>query len=205
MDTVWIYHTIAIWDECDHVSAKHSSKHAENFWAGYFQEFPEANACVETPGVIATGSPIFNPAKVSSFVHEGALVPHVDKAKDMAIARFCSTGFVDQDDRFHFLVDDLRELRRREGQAPMEANSAVAIVLITSDLAPGMTQALNWVATRTKAHRTNFRCIRLTQEAAQGSDRMLKAGRILGRNFKGGFVRIENGGLLLTAKHQPVP
>ena len=96
----WIYHVVVIWDETDHLSPKHSPRLAEDFWTGYLTAFPEAKACAESPGVIATSSPIFAAEKVRSFFHEGALVPHEGKNKDLAIAKFCSTGFMDQDKRF---------------------------------------------------------------------------------------------------------
>jgi len=200
----WIYHVIVIWDESDHVSAKHSPHLAEDFWAGYFYAFPEAKMCTETPGVIATGSPIFAGEKVQSFLHEGASLPHKGKNKDLAIARFCSTGFVDQEDRFHFLLDDLREIRLREGGPPMQANSAATITLVTSDLSTGMTQALAWVLSKTTAHRTNFTCLRLDQEAARGSKRMVNAGMILGGEFKKRFIRVEKGGLVLSLQDVPM-
>lgn len=201
----WIYHVIAIWDESDHVSAKYSPRLAEDFWSGYFTAFPEAKTCAETPGVIATGSPIFAAEKVQSFLHEGVFIPHKGKNKDLAIAKFCSTGFVDQDDRFHFLLDDLREMRLREGDPPMQASSAATVSLITSDLSSGMTQALKWTLNKTTAHRTNFAPLLLDQVAAQGNRRMVNAGLILGMELRKRFIRVERGGLLLNLQDLPIP
>lgn len=205
LDHQWIYHVIVIWDETDHLSAKHSSRLAEDFWAGYFYAFPEARVCTETPGVIATGSPIFRADKVRSFLHEGVLIPHQGRNKDLAIAKFCSTGFIDQDDRFHFLLDDLRELRRQKDEPPMHANSAIAVVFVTSDMSTGMTEALDWVLSKSAANRTHFTCLRLDQAAAYGGGRRtVNAGLILGQEFRNRFVRIERGGLVLSLKNQPI-
>jgi hypothetical protein len=125
-----IHHIITIWDECDHVSIKHSSRLSNDFWKGYLSSFPEANKTAESPTIIATSSPIFQQSKVKSFLHENKLIPYEGANKDLAIAKFCASGFLDQNEVFHSLVDDMRRMRYRKGDPPMHADESIMVVFL---------------------------------------------------------------------------
>lgn len=192
-----IHHIIVLWDECDHVSKKRSGSLSELFWAGYLSAFPEAKKTTESPAVMVTKSPLFDLSSVRSFFHEGAMIPYAGKNKDLAIAKFCTSGFIDQDEKLHFVIDDLRTMRFRNGDPPMHADDSVLVVFITSDRASGMQGTLEYVMSHQKSKRTNFACMQTDKELAQGDQRMSNAGYLLGTMFKQRFIRIENGGLLL--------
>jgi hypothetical protein len=195
-----VHHLAVVWDESDHVSSKHSPQLAKGFWFGFSAAFPESNGAAESPGIIATNSPFFGPAKVTAFLHEGQFVPHTGKNKDLAIAKWCSTGLVDQDEHFRFVLDDLRQMRYSNGDPPMHANSAAMVTLVTSDWGSGMTEALNYVQTKAKSHRAYFSCVRLNKSLAQGKERMENAGYLLGQELRKLFVRIEKGAFVFEIK-----
>lgn len=192
-----IHHLAVIWDESDHLSAKHSKRLSEQFWVGYLTAFPEGGKTRESPQLIVTGSPIFAIGKVRSFFHEGTQVPHVGKNKDLAIVKFCSTGFLDQDERYRFALNDLRELRLKSGQPPMHADSSAAVVFITSDWGAGMNEALDYVKSKSRSNRTTFLAIRLNKEIASGDRRVGNAGFMLGSELKKRFVTHESDALVL--------
>ena len=192
-----IHHVIALWDECDHVSRKRSGSLSELFWAGYLAAFPEGKQTAESPAVMVTKSPLFDLSSVKSFFHEGAMVPYAGKNKDLAIAKFCTSGFIDQDENCHFIIDDFRTMRFRKGDPPMQADDSVLVAFITSDREAGMQRALEYVMSHQKSKRTNFACIQTDKTLAQGDQRMSNAGHLLGMMFKQRFIQIENGGLLL--------
>lgn len=131
------------------------------------------------------------------FIHEGRQVPHTGKSKDLAILKFCSSGFLDQDERYRFALNDLRELRLTSGQPPMRADSAAAVVFITSDWGAGMNEALDYVKSKSRANRTNFFAIRLKKEVASGNRRVGNAGFTLGSELKKRFVTHESDALVL--------
>lgn len=195
-----IHHLAVVWDESEHVSAKHSPRLAKDFWFGYLAAFPEAKDAAESPGVIATSSPFFSPSKVTAFLHEGVFLPHAGKNKDLVIAKWCSTGLVDQNERFRFVLDDLREMRYANGDPPMHANSAAMVTLVTSDWGAGMTEALKYITDTAKSHRAYFSCVRLNKSMCQGKERMENAGFLLGQELRKLFVRIERGALVFEIK-----
>lgn len=192
-----IHHIIVLWDECDHVSAKRSAALSELFWGGYLSAFPEGKGTAESPAVIVTKSPLFDLSRVKSFFHEGSMIPYTGKNKDLAIAKFCTSGFIDQDEKSHFIIDDLRTMRFRNGDPPMHADDSVLVAFITSDRASGMQSALDYIMSHQKSKRTNFACLQTDKQLAQGDQRMINAGYLLGSELKKRFVRLENRALLL--------
>lgn len=192
-----IHHIIVIWDESDHVSRKHSKTLSRSFWKGYLTSFPEASATAESPTVVSTASPMFSLSTIKTFFHDGTLVPYSGKNKDLAIAKYCSTGFVDQDERFHCVVDDMRQMRYERGDPPMHADQSVLVAFVTSDRASGMNEALRFVMTKSKSYRGNLSYIQTDKSLSQGNQRMTNAGYILGLEFKRRFIRVQDKGLLL--------
>ena len=192
-----IHHIIALWDECDHVSAKHSAVLSDLFWDGYLAAFPEGKETAESPAVMVTKSPLFGLSRVESFFHEGVMIPYAGKNKDLAIAKFCTSGFIDQDEKSHFIIDDLRTMRYQNGDPPMHADDSVLVSLITSDRASGMQSALGYVMSHQKSRRTNFACLQTNKQLAQGNQRMSNAGYLVGLALKQRFIQIENRALLL--------
>lgn len=192
-----IHHVVVLWDECDHVSKKRSARLSELFWRGYLAVFPEGKATAESPAVVVTKSPLFDLSRVKSFFHEGSMIPYAGKDKDLAIAKFCTNGFIDQDEKFHFVIDDFRTMRYRNGDPPMHADDSALVVFVTSDRASGMQSALDYVMSHQKSKRTNFACLQTDKKMAQGDQRMINAGYLLGNMLKPRFIRIENGGLRL--------
>ena len=192
-----IHHIIVLWDECDHLSAKRSGALSKQFWAGYLHVFPEAKNTAESPALMVTKSPIFNLSKVQSFFHKGAMIPYKGANKDIAIAKFCTSGFIDQNEKYHFLIDDFRAMRHMERATPMHGNDAVIVAFITSDSASGMQRALTYAMSNHNPQRTNFVCLRTAKHLSTGDQRMANAGYLLGKELKQRFVCIQDRGLLL--------
>ena len=192
-----IHHILAIWDESDHVSAKRSSALAEQFWRGYLAEFPDAKRTTESPAVIATSSPMFKHGNVKSFFHKGQMIPYSGPNKDLAIAKFCGAGFLDQDEVFHSLVDDMRRMRDRQGDPPMHSDESAMVIFLTSDRASGMANAISHIMDDSTPTRCHLSIITLSKEAASGADRMEKAGALVGHELNKRFVEIRDGGMLL--------
>jgi hypothetical protein len=193
-----IHHVIAMWDECDHVSKKRSSYLSKLFWAGYLRSFPEGNKTSESPTVVVSDSPMFDLKRVRSFFHEGSMITYKGKNKDLAIAKFCTSGFIDQDEHYHFIVDGLRAMRYLNGDPPMQADTAVLVAFITSDTASGMKSAIEYVMHRQESHRVNFACLQTAKHLSTGDQRMANAGYLLGKEFKQRFVCIQEGAILLN-------
>lgn len=192
-----IQHIIAIWDECDHISAKRSSKLANQFWKGYLSAFPEAALCNEHPAVVSTFSPIFNPEKVLSFFHDGKMVPHTGEAKDLAIVKYCTSGFYDQDNKLHSLINDMRAERFRKDEPPMHADESIMVIFFTSDNARGMDKAINCVMNSNDSNRVHISVLNISKSIAKGQNRTEYAGIIFGQELRKNFIKIHNGGLLL--------
>jgi hypothetical protein len=125
------------------------------------------------------------------------MIPYTGKNKDLAIAKFCTSGFIDQDEKTHFIIDDLRTMRFRRGVPPMQADDSALVAFITSDRSSGMQSALDYVKSRQKSKRTNFACLQTDKQLAQGDQRMVNAGYLVGAELKQRFIRIENHALLL--------
>jgi hypothetical protein len=197
-----IHHIIVLWDECDHLSGKRSTALSKKFWAGYLRAFPEGRYTAESPALMVTKSPIFNLNKVQGFFHRGAMIPHKGENKDLAIAKFCTSGFIDQDEKYHFVIDDFRAMRHLERDHPMHANDAVLVAFITSDRASGMQKALTYVMSDQNPQRTNFVSLRTAKQLSTGDERMANAGYLLGKELKLRFVCIQDRGLLLKLEKQ---
>lgn len=188
---------ITIWDECDHVSNKHSKKLAADFWKGYLSTFPEAKNTSESPAVVTTFSPMFNPSKIDTFFHEGKMVEYKGEKKDMAIAKYCGPGFLDQNEVLHSLVNDMRAERFRKGEPPMHADESIMVVFFTSDNARGMGKAISHIMNKTTHTRVHLSIVQMSKNVASGKQRMKNAGAILGDELRKSFVTIKDGGILL--------
>lgn len=194
-NTVLIKHIVAIWDECDHVSKKHSARLSEIFWKGYLSVFPDGAGTSESPMVLVTDSQMFAMTKVSKFFHNGEYLEYKGKNKDLAILKYCSSGFIDQNEQHHFVLDDLRALRFRKGDPPMHANESIMVVFYTSDKAQGMQGAAG--AATSSGTRGNFAIIFTDKINSKGDKRMHHAGAVLGQVLKNRFIEIKDGGLVL--------
>lgn len=192
-----IHHVLAIWDESDHVSAKRSSALAEQFWGGYLAKFPDASRTNESPTVIATSSPMFKRGNVQSFFHKGQMVPYSGTNKDLAIAKVCGAGFLDQNEVFHSVVDDMRRMRDRHGDPPMHSDESIMVVFLTSDQASGMANAISHIMDESTPTRCHLSIITLSKDIASGTERMKQAGALVGHELNKRFVEIRNGGMLL--------
>lgn len=192
-----IHHLVVVCDETGHVSGKRIVEHAAKLRAGYLETFPEGGRVQESPALIATGSPIFPLGRVSSFLHEGTFVEHAGKNKDLAIAKYCWLGLIDQDERSHFVLDDVRAERFAKGDPPMHADGAALVALVTSDFGAGMREAVDYAMNKARGRRTNFATLQVDHKMVSGHDRMRVAGNLLGQSLRPLFVRSEAGGMLL--------
>lgn len=197
---ILVRHIIVIWDESDHVSPKRSARLASRFWQGYLTAFPEANQTTESPTIVSTSSPMFSPSKVRSFFHDGSMIPYEGRNKDLAIAKFCAAGFLDQDEVFHSLIDEMRRMRHRNGDPPMHADESTMVVFFTSDNASGMARAIKYVMDQSTHTRTHLSIGLLSKDAVSGPDRLLRAGGILGTELKKRLIKIQDGGILLEVE-----
>jgi len=194
---ILIQHIIAIWDECDHISKKHSANLAIDFWNGYLSTFPEAKASSESPAVVSTFSPMFNLSKVSAYFHEGEMVAYEGKKKDMAIAKYCGPGFLDQNEVLHSLVDDMRAMRFRKDEPPMHADESIMAVFFTSDNASRMEKAISYIMNKATPTRVHLSIVKMSKNVASGKQRTKRAGAILGEELRKRFIKIKDGGILL--------
>ena len=108
--------------------------------------------------------------------------------------KYCSTGLVDQEDRFRFILDDLRNKRHENGNPPLLADPTCIVVFITSDWGKGMDRAIRTIYEEKLELRTNISSIKVEK---RGNDRMEFAGVLLGREFKKRFLKIVDKALLL--------
>ena len=156
-----IRHINVIWDECEHLSKRRVAQASEAFYKYYANAFPEGKETPESPMIVPTSSPIISEHNVQSFYHDGGFVPFEGKYKDIALVKYCSTGFFDSNEKFHFLVDELRNMRHNRGDPPMLANDSVLNIFITSDWASGMNEALGYIQNNRKtAIKCNFISLR---------------------------------------------
>lgn len=101
------------------------------FNRAFFEAFPESTQATITTILLATNSPILNSAglEVSTFFHQGQFIPHTGANKDLALVKYCSTGFLDQDERYRFLLDDLRSKQHQNKDQVITATDATAMFL----------------------------------------------------------------------------
>ena len=134
----------------------------------------------ELPLLVITSSPMFSAKEVKSFLHNGKFVPFEGKNKDLGIVKYCSGGFVDQDERCCFLLDDLRNSRFENGHPPLVADRAVLVIFVTSDRKGGMREALDYVMGK-RSIRTNFAAASVVKTEDWGKRRIAVMGRLIGR------------------------
>ena len=192
-----IRHIIVVWDESEHLSPKRSKELSEIFWRNYTEAFPDGSKTAELPMIVSTQSPIISDKEVQSFFHEGHFIPYKGEHKDLAIVKLCSTGFVDQNERYRFLPDELRNARYAKGDPPLLADTAVLVVFVTSDLGKDMKEALDYVHLHAKNLRTSFAALRIKKTEDWGKSRIALAGKFIGEKLRESFVRLENDSLLL--------
>ena len=192
--TKLIHHIILFWDESEHLSPKRSKELSSKFWTAYLQAFPMGSQTKESPAIITTESRMFARTDLTSFWHKGELVSYKGDGKDLAIVKYASTGLIDQNRGFHFIVDDYRKLRQENGDPPLMSNDLCLVVFITSDRGKGMAGALRTVFENKRALRTNFASLIMEK---RGAERMEVAGLIVGQELKTRFRGLKDGGLLL--------
>jgi len=193
-----IHHIVLFWDESEHVSPKRSKELSPKFWRAYLYAFPEGEKSYESPTIITTGSPMFAKNKLTHFLHDSQFMPYEGENKDLAIVKFAATGLVDQNNRFRFLIDNLRSLRQKNGHPALISDDACLVLFITSDRGVGMTKALRTTIERGHELRTNFAAIQMEQ---RGQKRMESAGILVGQELKKRFVSAENGALVFDIDH----
>ena len=188
-----VHHIVLFWDESEHVSPKRSKELSSKFWRAYLSAFPEGIESYESPTIIATGSPMFAKTKLTKFLHDSQFLPYEGENKDLAIVKFASTGLVDQNRRFRFILNSLRLLRKKNGDPPLISDDTCMVILVTSDRAIGMTRALRTTFERRHELRTNFAALQMEKRE---QERMEIAGLIVAKELKKRFVKAENGALL---------
>jgi hypothetical protein len=114
--------------------------------------------------------------------------------KDLAIVKYAATGLVDQNSRYRFILDDLRNLRKKSGHPPILSDDSCFVLFITSDKGSGMTKALRTTFENIGELRTNFASLQIEKG---GQERMERAGIIIGQELKKRFERAVGGALLL--------
>jgi len=194
---ILIHHIIVIWDECEHISPKRSKQISKTFFKYYVNAFPEGAKTDESPMVVSTRSQIIAETKMKSFLHNGEFIPYRGENKDLAIVKFCSTGVVDENECFHYILDDIRTMRDKRREPPLRADSSCITVFITSDWAIGMLKALNHVFESSTKIRSSFISYRVPKLSGKNQERIAYAGNVVGVEFNKRFIRHENGGLLL--------
>ncbi len=182
-----------LWDESEHVSPKNSKALSSKFWRAYLYAFPEGIESYESPSIMTTRSPMFARRKLTHFEHKGQFLKYEKKNKDLAIVKYASTGLVDQNNRYRFLLDDLRSLRKKNGHPPILSDDACLVLFITSDNGNGMTEALRTTIDDSHELRTNFSAIQMEK----GAERMERAGIIVGQELKKRYVKTIGGALVL--------
>lgn len=190
-----IRHHLVIWDEAEHVSRKRLVELDAPFKAAYARVFPESTRADESPAVVATNSPFFKADPVTAFWSGGKLHPYSGQAKDLAIAKYCASGFLDQNERFRFLVDDMRDKRHAKGDVPMSANGTVMVTFVTTDVASGMNKALAEVHSASRL--VHFASFQFPKVLTNGGDRLAHCGEAIGTELARRFVRLQGGGLVL--------
>lgn len=190
-----IRHIVVLWDECEHVSPKHLGRLSKIFFKHYVAAFPEGAMTPESPMIMGTKSPILAHLELTSFLHERGFVPYEGENKDLALVKYCSLGLVDQDDRYHFLLDDIRNDRYRRGEPPLLADQAVLVVFITSDQAPGMTKAIEFA--QGAVLKTNFSSLRVPKLPSPNDERIAFVGDVVGLELRRCFLGLENDALTL--------
>jgi len=171
------------------------------FLRNYVAVFPEGAKTSESPMIISTGSPILGHGKISTFLHEGAFIPCAGKNKDLALVKYCSTGLMDQDERFHFILDELRIARHLKGEPPLLAGEAAMVVFVTSDWAKDMLAALDYVHTKAPNMRTNFISVRVPKVSGENNKRMAYVGQVIGKELGKRFIQHEHDALLLEVEN----
>lgn len=192
-----IRHIVVIWDESEHVSERHLESLSATFFKHYVAAFPEGATTPESPMVMATKSPILAHLQIDSFLHRGAFIPHSGENKDLALVKYCSTGVVDRDERFHFLLDDLRNDRYKKGDTPLLADKAVLVCFITSDRSRGMARAIDYVQCKTHHVKTNFASLKIPKLPSRNNERIAFVGQAVGTELRRCFVRFQGDVLIL--------
>jgi len=174
---------------------------AQVFRRNYLAVFPEGAKTSESPMIISTGSPILGHGKISSFLHEGVFIPYTGKNKDLALVKYCSIGLMDQDERFLFILDELRNARHLKGDPPLVADEAAMVVFVTSDWAKDMLAALDYIHTKVKNMRTNFFSVRVPKLSGENNERMAYVGQVIGKELGKRFIHHEHDALLLEVEN----
>ena len=144
-----------------------------------------------------TSSPILNIDRIKSFFHRGQFVAHEGKNKDLALVKYCSTGLMDQDKKYHFVLDDLRHKQHLNGDATIASAESTATIFVTSDSAQDMRLAIENVKQFRKNLRTSFVTLQLPKVQGRGEARMTTAGEVIGFEMRKRFVRQEHDALLM--------
>jgi len=195
---ILIQHIVVIWDECDHVGKKRGTEISKVFFKYYASAFPDGAKTAESPHVITTSSKIICDKRMTSFLHGGEFVPFQGENKDLAIVKFCTTGVVDQNEEFHYILDDVRYLRHSKNDPALGANNSVLTVFITSDKARGMSSALDHVFKGETKMRSSFMSFQVPKLSGKKHERIKFAGNMLGVELKKRFVHLERDALLLN-------
>lgn len=193
-----IRHILIIWDECEHLSRKKVNEIGSVFFKHYVAAFPHGAKTPESPMIIPTSSPILKD-EIDFFYHEGEFIPYTGENKDLALVKYCSTGFLDDKGIFRFFPDHIRDMRHQRGDPPMLANSSVLTVFITSDWAQGMTNSLSYVHDQVSAIRGNFVSLRIPKKInGDRKARVSYAANAIGFELNNTFVKLENDFLYLN-------
>lgn len=82
---------------------------------------------------------------LTSFWHEGKFIPYPKTKhpnKDLAIIKYCTIGFVDQNEYYHSIFLDATW--NMYPRCSFYLDRHVLVVFITSDKGPGMKKAMDW-------------------------------------------------------------
>lgn len=196
-----IHHIVVIWDECEHISSKHSKEISNVFNKHYVNAFPEGAKTDESPMVVTTKSQIISEMQMSTFLHNGKFIPYSGKNKDLAILKFCTSGVVDQNDNFHYILDDMRSLRDKNNDKPLRSDTSCIVVFITSDWAKGMLEALDHVYDSSTRIRSSFISYRVPKLSGKNHERIAYAGNAVGIELKKRYVKNKDGGLIFNMEN----
>ena len=135
---------LILFDECLHVPERKLTDVSKEFLKYFENAFNKKTVCTIKILQVSTKSIILTNA--THFQHDGNFVEHKGHFKDLALIKYCSSGFIDQNNQHHHVILDTYKTSNDLGlDIPDIPLQYWAVVFVTNDKGIGMKKATDWL------------------------------------------------------------
>jgi roadblock/LC7 domain-containing protein len=139
---------------------------------------------------------------LTHFQHDGKLIEYKGIQKDLALIKYCSSGFIDQNNMYHHVISDVyNKIRLTERKIPNIPFKYWAVVFVTNDKALGMKQATSWLE-KLKGNKCTSSIFLLPDEYSTVHNKHKSAGELLAVDLKKRFVKATKKGWFFDFTNQ---